>query len=112
MGTPESLKKAQKAAWSPEARAKAAATRKRNAAAKAKGLDGLLKHAKLTKKARPVQSIPLDMIPDPPKRTPKKASLKDVKWQKPTKPWTNVKQRQQPTRQEVVLALLKYLNDE
>lgn len=88
------IQKAQKAAHSPEVRAKAAATmRRRNAEKQA----ALLAHATIT----PGESIPLDAIPD--KR----------KYVKKTKPWDNVKQRQQgPTRQEVVLALLKYLNGE
>jgi hypothetical protein len=104
MATPESLKKAQQKAWSPEARAKAAATRKRNLALKQKGIDkemqdrnGLLKHAKLTKKTtvKP-KGIPLDMIPDPPTKSKVKA--------KPGKAMGAT------ARQEVVLALLKYLN--
>lgn len=114
--------KAQKKAAAPEARAKAAATMKRNNAAKKealafanaekaakledkknRGRSGLLKHAKMVtkgekkpKKAK-VQSIPLDMIPDAP---PKKG-----KYKKKVKP-------EGTTRQEVVLALLKYLNGE
>jgi len=106
----DALKKAQKKASSPEARAKAVATMKRRRAEKLKlaqtmakdpfGAAVLLKHAKkVTKgKKRKVQSIPLDMIPDdtPRKKYPKKPSVK----------------AKSATRQEVVLALLKYLNDE
>ena len=99
----ENLKKAQSKASSPEARAKAVATTKRRraekeAAAKAaldagfKDRNGLLKHAKKVTK-----SIPLDMIPDMPTRK---------KYTKKTKPATAA------TRQEVVLALLRYLDGE
>lgn len=120
MANPTNWKAAQAKAAGPEARAKAAATMKRKreereAAAEAMkkrvqnhpaNVAALLKHAKITKKkGRPkkVQSIPLDMIPDAPYR-------------KKTKPWSLKKLRQQEseaaTRQEVVLALLKYLNGE
>jgi CRISPR/Cas system CMR-associated protein Cmr3 (group 5 of RAMP superfamily) len=60
----------------------------------------LLKHAKITKKkGRPkkVQSIPLDMIPDMPRKKYKKA-----------KPGTSMG----ASKRDVVLALLKYLNEE
>jgi hypothetical protein len=70
--------KARLAANTPAARAKAAATRK----AKAKHKDV-------------ARGIPLDMIPDPPK--------KGKKLGRPPK-------KSADTRQEVVLALLKYLN--
>ena len=92
------IKEAQRRASSPEARAKAVATMKRR---REEREAGLLAHAKITKakKPRKVKGIPLDMIPDAPRK--KKLTLKDVKWQKKAK---------EPTRQEVVLALLKYLN--
>jgi ABC-type nitrate/sulfonate/bicarbonate transport system substrate-binding protein len=116
----DALKKAQKKASSPEARAKAVATMKRkreereaaaftNAEKAAKLEDkknrirnhpankaALLKHAKITKKkGRPkkVQSIPLDM----PRKKYKKA-----------KPGTSMG----ASKRDVVLALLKYLNEE
>jgi len=121
----EAMKAAQRKAASPEARAKAVATMKRRRAEKealafanaekaAKVEDAknrprksaLLKHAKITKdqrrlnrlanKKRKVQSIPLDMIPDMPKKRTKAKPGKSMG----------------ATRQEVVLALLKYLNDE
>lgn len=98
------IKEAQRKASSPEARAKAVATRKRRMAEKmALSNDPLLVHAKITKgwktvrkpKAK-VQSIPLDMIPDAPRK------------QKKAKPGKATS----ATRQEVVLALLRYLNGE
>jgi hypothetical protein len=101
MAISEHLKKAQSRASSPEARAKAVATMKRRRAEKDALLAqaGLLKHAKITKvvtprKKKAAQSIPLDMIPDMPtrKKYAKKSVPKDT------------------TRQEVVLALLRYLN--
>jgi len=73
------------AAASPEARAKAKATRAKTMAAK---LDAQMQ-------AR--NGIPLDMIPDAPKRK----YTKRVKVKAPSS-----------ARQAVVLALLKYLNDE
>jgi hypothetical protein len=107
MATSEHLKKAQSKASSPEARAKAVATMKRRRAEKEALLAqaanrvrnhpankaALLKHAKITK-GKKVQSISLDMIPDMPtrKKYAKKSVPKDT------------------TRQEVVLALLRYLN--
>jgi hypothetical protein len=73
-----------KAAHTPEARAKAAETRKRTMAAKKQAAEAL-------------GSIPLDAIPD---RAPKrKSSYKS-------------KKAHAVTRQEVVLAILQYLNGE
>lgn len=79
------LSKARKAASSPEARAKAKVTRAATMAAKA--------DRALQEKA--IQSLPLSMIPDKPER----------------KPYTK-KTTKDDTRQQVVLALLKYLNGE
>lgn len=76
-----------KAAHTPEARAKATATRKRTMAAKKQAAEALGLGT----------SIPLDAIPD---RAPKrKSSYKS-------------KKAHAVTRQEVVLALLQYLNGE
>jgi hypothetical protein len=80
------VKKAQAKASSPAARKKAAATFKRNRAAK---LDAEMR----ARNGLPA-SVPLDMIPDPPAR----------------KKWTRKVKPHDTTRQEVVLALLKYLN--
>jgi len=96
------IKKAQAAARSPEARAKAAATMKRRRAEKEAAL---LAHAKMVTKEKEAvtkdwEAIPLDMIPDRPKR-------KYVK--RATSTSTPAKSA---SRREVVLALLKYLNDE
>jgi len=73
------------AAASPEARAKAKATRAKTMAAKA---------------AAEANGVPLDMIPDAPKK-PKKLG-------RPKGSGT----KNGSARQAVVLALLKYLNDE
>lgn len=98
MSGTKNWQKAQKAASSPEARAKAVATRKRRQE------EALLAHAKMvTMEKQPFlaaaehKGIPLEMIPDRPrKQQPKKGG--------PAK--------SSVSRQEVVLALLKYLNGE
>jgi hypothetical protein len=82
----ENWKKAQKKAAMPAARRKAAATMRRNNKAK----KALLAHAKLMP-----EGMPLDMIPD-----------------KPTRKYGKRKAKGGTTRQEVVLALLQYLNGE
>jgi hypothetical protein len=88
--------KAQRAASSPEARAKAVATRKRRQD------EALLKHAKMVTDGPDGEpqsvSIPLDMIPDTP---PRKKQAKKVQ----AKP-------DRSAREAVVLALLRYLNGE
>ena len=100
MSKTDAIKKAQRKASSPEARAKAVATMKRRRE------EALLAHAKMVtgdNKDIGYTTIPLDMIPD---REPK-----------PRKKWTKKTAKGVPpakgvTRQEVVLALLRYLNGE
>jgi hypothetical protein len=102
MSKTDAIKKAQRKASSPEARAKAVATMKRRRE------EALLAHAKMVTSGEGGGnsgdvSIPLDMIPD---REPK-----------PRKKWTKKTAKGVPpakgvTRQEVVLALLRYLNGE
>jgi len=102
MSRTDGLKKAQRKASSPEARAKAVATMKRRRE------EALLAHAKMVTSGEGGGnsgdvSIPLEMIPD---REPKPRK----KWTKKAAKSTPAKSA--PTRQEVVLALLRYLNGE
>ena len=88
------VRKAQAAANTPEVRAKAAATMRKNNAAKR----ALLAHTKITPDTG---GVPLDMIPDKPHKKRRNKANPEV-----------AKSSKVVTRQEVVLALLRYLNGE
>jgi hypothetical protein len=101
MSKTDAIKKAQRKASSPEARAKAVATMKRRRE------EALLAHAKMVTSGEGGGnsgnvSIPLDAIPD---AKPRKKWTKKAKGVPPAK-------ASAATRQEVVLALLRYLNGE